>query len=405
MRLRRWISIFAMLGVLLHAGALVRHHGVMLGALLQYDALVSDLAAFCHSGADGASHSPVDLPSIPKPSDAKNGCPICSGHSPAFAVVAPALLELRVPASAAACWHCLDFLRRDAQSRGVSPSPRPPGARLSSSKLWRCAVRTECIAPAGGIPCLLSCRRVRVRFRAAFACRSRPLPACPSSPSPPYAKARMRSRQANPCRLSLWKRPKQKAPPKKATPKAASAGPKSAPAPVQPAALDPAATPPGGSLTVPTTTQAEAILARVPGSVVVVPDTAYKYTTPALTIKDVLDYVPGVFAQPKWGEDTRLSIRGSGLSRNFHLRSVELFMDGIPINTADGYGDFQEIDPTRLPLRRGLQGRQRAAIRRRLARRRHQLRHARRVATQACSAPAPTSAASAFIACSRARAA
>ncbi|HWK40016.1 MAG TPA: TonB-dependent receptor, partial [Hyphomicrobium sp.] len=47
-----------------------------------------------------------------------------------------------------------------------------------------------------------------------------------------------------------------------------------------------------------------------------------------------------------WGDDTRLSIRGSSLSRNFHLRSIQLFMDGIPINTADGYGDFQEIDPT-----------------------------------------------------------
>jgi iron complex outermembrane receptor protein len=56
--------------------------------------------------------------------------------------------------------------------------------------------------------------------------------------------------------------------------------------------------------------------------------------------------VPGVFAQPKWGDDTRLSIRGSSLSRNFHLRGVQLYMDGIPINTSDGYGDFQEIDPT-----------------------------------------------------------
>ncbi len=112
------------------------------------------------------------------------------------------------------------------------------------------------------------------------------------------------------------------------------------------APADPAATPPGGSLTTPTTAQAEALLARVPGSVVVVPDTAYKNSTPAVTIKDVLDYVPGVFVQPKWGEDTRLSIRGSGLSRNFHLRGVQLFMDGIPINTADGYGDFQEIDPS-----------------------------------------------------------
>lgn len=133
--------------------------------------------------------------------------------------------------------------------------------------------------------------------------------------------------------------------PVKAPPKAAESVP--AAVPLSPAeAGDPAAPPPGGSLTTPTTAQAEALLARVPGSVVVVPDTAYKNSTPAVTIKDVLDYVPGVFAQPKWGDDTRLSIRGSGLSRNFHLRGVQLFMDGIPINTADGYGDFQEIDPS-----------------------------------------------------------
>lgn len=76
------------------------------------------------------------------------------------------------------------------------------------------------------------------------------------------------------------------------------------------------------------------------------PAEAYRNSTVANTIKDILDYVPGVFAQPKWGDDTRLSIRGSGLSRNFHLRGIQLYMDGIPINTSDGYGDFQEVDPT-----------------------------------------------------------
>ena len=115
-------------------------------------------------------------------------------------------------------------------------------------------------------------------------------------------------------------------PPAKTAPKAAA--PKASPTPAMKAtpaatpAVDPALPLPGGSLTVPTTIQAQAILAKVPGTVVVVPDTAFKYTTPAVTIKDVLDYVPGVIAQPKWGDDTRLSIRGSGLSRNFHLRGV-----------------------------------------------------------------------------------
>lgn len=101
-----------------------------------------------------------------------------------------------------------------------------------------------------------------------------------------------------------------------------------------------------GSLTVPTTAEARVELDLTPGGVELVPGTAYQASTPAATIKDALDYVPGVFVQPKWGDDSRLSIRGSGLSRNFHLRGLQLYMDGIPINTADGYGDFQEIDPT-----------------------------------------------------------
>ncbi|WP_020177490.1 TonB-dependent receptor [Methylopila sp. M107] len=100
------------------------------------------------------------------------------------------------------------------------------------------------------------------------------------------------------------------------------------------------------SLTVPSLEETRRELERTPGAVEVIDAEDYKRSTPAMTIKDVLDYTPGVFAQPKWGDDTRLSIRGSGLSRNFHLRGVQLYMDGIPINTADGYGDFQEIDPS-----------------------------------------------------------
>ncbi|WP_458760837.1 TonB-dependent receptor family protein [Afipia sp. TerB] len=95
-----------------------------------------------------------------------------------------------------------------------------------------------------------------------------------------------------------------------------------------------------------TAEQARHEIQQTPGGVAVVSAQDYRNSSVANTIKDVLGFVPGVFAQPKWGDDTRLSIRGSGLSRNFHLRGVQLYMDGIPINTADGYGDFQEIDPT-----------------------------------------------------------
>lgn len=103
----------------------------------------------------------------------------------------------------------------------------------------------------------------------------------------------------------------------------------------------------GTSLSVPNTGQARYEINRTPGAVSVVSDKTYKNSTPTVTIKDALDYVPGVFVQPKWGEDSRLSIRGSGLSRNFHGRGVALIMDGIiPVSTADGASDFQEIDPT-----------------------------------------------------------
>ena len=99
-------------------------------------------------------------------------------------------------------------------------------------------------------------------------------------------------------------------------------------------------------LGVKTADQARQEIQQTPGGVAVVAAQDYKNNSVASTIKDVLGYVPGVFAQPKWGDDTRLSIRGSSLSRNFHLRGVQLYMDGISINTSDGYGDFQEIDPT-----------------------------------------------------------
>ena len=99
------------------------------------------------------------------------------------------------------------------------------------------------------------------------------------------------------------------------------------------------------SLTAPDAHEARHALEHVPGAVDLIDASEWRDTA-ARTLKDVLDYTPGVFVQPKWGEDARLSIRGSGLSRNFHLRGVALLVDGIPMNASDGSADFQEIDPT-----------------------------------------------------------
>lgn len=101
----------------------------------------------------------------------------------------------------------------------------------------------------------------------------------------------------------------------------------------------------GTSLTAPTRQEAKTQIQQTPGAVELVPDTVWR-DTQAATIKDILDYTPGVFVQPKWGEDSRLSIRGSGLSRYYHMRGIALYQDGAPLNNADGSTDFQWIDPT-----------------------------------------------------------
>ncbi|MFK8013671.1 MAG: TonB-dependent receptor family protein [Marinicellaceae bacterium] len=66
----------------------------------------------------------------------------------------------------------------------------------------------------------------------------------------------------------------------------------------------------------------------------------------AANIKDILDFVPGIFAQQRNGaESSRLSVRGSGLGRQFQGGGLLLLQDGIPLNSADGSFDFQAIDP------------------------------------------------------------
>jgi iron complex outermembrane receptor protein len=100
--------------------------------------------------------------------------------------------------------------------------------------------------------------------------------------------------------------------------------------------------------TVPDNAAAEALARQNPGNVSIIPAERFRDRAGVRSLQDALEFTPGVFAPPKWGEDTRLSIRGSGLARNFHLRGVRLLQDGIPLNQADGSGDFQELDPLTL---------------------------------------------------------
>jgi len=101
------------------------------------------------------------------------------------------------------------------------------------------------------------------------------------------------------------------------------------------------------SQTVPTVAEAERRINQTPGGVALLSAEQFnqKYVQ---NFQDSLAYVPGVFAQKRYGEEVRLSIRGSGISRGFHLRGITLLQDGIPFNLADGSGDFQEADPLSL---------------------------------------------------------
>ncbi|EGF90544.1 tonB dependent receptor family protein [Asticcacaulis biprosthecium C19] len=90
--------------------------------------------------------------------------------------------------------------------------------------------------------------------------------------------------------------------------------------------------------------QTRARLSRTPGSVAVVARESYDNSY-ALGLFDTLKSVSGVFAQKKFGEDGRFSIRGSGIGNSAHNRGSWLAIDGVPVNQADGSGDFQEMDP------------------------------------------------------------
>jgi len=90
--------------------------------------------------------------------------------------------------------------------------------------------------------------------------------------------------------------------------------------------------------------QARAELARRAGGTAVIDADSYlngRAATPA----DALAYAPGVLAQSRHGQETRLSMRGSGIQRGFLMRGIGLYQDGIPLNHADGAGDFQALDP------------------------------------------------------------
>jgi len=97
--------------------------------------------------------------------------------------------------------------------------------------------------------------------------------------------------------------------------------------------------------TVPTAAAVRVAQQGVAGGVAVVDAETWREGR-AATPEDMLRQAPGVFAASRFGsEESRMSIRGSGLQRTFHGRGILFLQDGVPLTLADGGGDFQAMEP------------------------------------------------------------
>jgi hypothetical protein len=90
--------------------------------------------------------------------------------------------------------------------------------------------------------------------------------------------------------------------------------------------------------------QAREEIERTPGGVEIVPKQTIDESR-AANLKDALDFVPGVLIRPRFGaaDESQFSIRGSSLRNNFHLRGINVLMDGFPYGNADGFSDFESL--------------------------------------------------------------
>lgn len=85
-------------------------------------------------------------------------------------------------------------------------------------------------------------------------------------------------------------------------------------------------------------------LERVPGGTALLPRKEIQQTL-ATNLKDVLNFTPGVLAQPRYGSDeTQFSVRGSGLRNNYHSRGINILINGLPYGDADGFSDFESLE-------------------------------------------------------------
>ena len=91
--------------------------------------------------------------------------------------------------------------------------------------------------------------------------------------------------------------------------------------------------------------EVRARMRQIPGAVDLVEEQELQRTRQT-NISDILRFTPGVYAQSRFGaaDESQLSIRGSGLRNNFHLRGVNVLVNGMPYRNADGFTDFESLE-------------------------------------------------------------
>ena len=85
-------------------------------------------------------------------------------------------------------------------------------------------------------------------------------------------------------------------------------------------------------------------ISRRPASTVIIEEKQIKESR-AFNLTDVLQFVPGVRFESRFGADEgQFQIRGTTLRNNFHHRGINILINGIYFGDADGFSDFESID-------------------------------------------------------------
>ncbi|MGY3266356.1 TonB-dependent receptor family protein [Lysobacter sp. HA35] len=105
-------------------------------------------------------------------------------------------------------------------------------------------------------------------------------------------------------------------------------------------------------------TRAPRAIDRTPAAVSVIEGDALDTSGNGATLAEKLVGVPGVLARTRqnWAQDEQISIRGFGTRASFGIRSVRLYVDGIPATMPDGQGQVSHFplgDAQRIEVLRG----------------------------------------------------